>query len=115
MNATNDTPAITQLCACRLGLAAGIVWGLGMFLLGIITMFSNSYGHVMVQTMRSVYPGYAPDSFGGAVLGLIWGLIDGFICVTVAVLLYNAMARFGKCCCGAGKPTADTCGTAAGE
>ena len=109
MNATDDKPQIVQLCACRMGAAAAIVWGVGMFLMGIITMFTDSYCHEMVRIMGNVYPGYAPGSFGGALLGLIWGALDGFVCVTVAVLIYNALARCGACCCCGGKSPVSRC------
>ena len=108
MNATDDKPQITQLCACRAGLAAGIVWGLCLLLLGIITLFTETYCHQIVELLGNMYAGYKPDSFGGALLGLVWGLDGGFIGVTIAVLIYNALAGRGACCC-RGKSAAQAC------
>ena len=99
MTETTGKQTIVQLCACRMGLAAGLVWGLGMFLLGLLTIFTESYGHDTVTAIGKMYVGFQPDSFGGALLGLIWGLVDGFIIVTIVVLLYNALAGCGACWC----------------
>ena len=99
MDQTTARQPIVQLCACRMGVAAGIVWGLMMFLLGLITLMTESYCHDTVTAIGKVYVGYGPGSFGGALLGVIWGFVDGFICVTVIVLIYNALAKRGACCC----------------
>ena len=99
MDQTAEKQPVVQLCACRMGLAAGIVWGVFLFLLGILTLMTESYGHGPVAAFGKLYVGYGPGSFGGALLGLIWGFVDAFICVTIVVLIYNAMAKRGACCC----------------
>jgi len=113
MDEATGKQGVVQLCACRMGLAAGIVWGVGMFLLGLGTMFTEEYGHKTVEAIGRLYVGFQPESFGGAVAGLIWGLVDGFIAVTIVVLLYNAMARCGPCCCSG--QAASACDAASAE
>ena len=66
---------------------------------GLLTMLTETYGHDTVTAIGKMYVGFQPASFGGAVLGLIWGLADGFIVVTIVVLVYNALAGCGACCC----------------
>ena len=95
-----------QLCACRMGLAAGMVWGSWLFMLGLVTMFTEEYGHSAVEAIGGLYVGFRPDSFGGALLGLVWGFFDGFVAVMIVVMLYNAMARKGPCCCRGQAPSA---------
>lgn len=69
-----------------LGLAIGILWGLGCLLIGIFAMYG--YGNLFLNAFASVYKGYAA-SWGGAVIGGIWGFIDGFIGGYILAWLYN--------------------------
>jgi len=87
------------LCACRLALAVGIVWGVGAFLLGAITTCTESYGHKAVEVLGSIYCGYRPGSWSGAFFGLLWGFVDAFIATAVIVGLYALLNRAGGCCC----------------
>ena len=82
--------------AFRIALAIAIVWGLGCFGVGIATIYSSTYGHQVVEVMGSVYPGYEAAPWSGAVRGLLWGLVDGFIGTLIIVGIYNALAG-GKC------------------
>ena len=113
MDQATGKQSIVQLCACRMGLAAGMVWGSWLFMLGLVTMFTEEYGHNAVKAIGGLYVGFEPGSFGGAVVGLIWGFVDGFVAVTILVLLYNAMARCGACCC-SGR-SASACDAASAE
>jgi hypothetical protein len=67
-------------------LAFGILWGLGMLVLGITGMLG--YGTAIVNVMGSVYKGFAP-TIGGAIAGAIWGFIDGAIGGYIFAWLYN--------------------------
>ncbi|MEE9211449.1 MAG: hypothetical protein V3U29_02225 [Phycisphaeraceae bacterium] len=95
---TNNTK--TRLCACRLALVVGIVWGLACGVLGVITIFTVTYGHQMVEVLGSIYWGYRPDSWVGALWGLAWGFVEGFIGTLIIVGLYNGLGRcWSRCCC----------------
>jgi len=74
-----------------LGIAIGVTWGLGLFLLGVIASFSE-YGEAFVFTIGSVYVGY-DDTFLGAIAGGIWGLIDGFIAGYIVGWIYNRVLK----------------------
>ena len=88
-----------RCCPCRLALAVGIVWGLGVFLLGAITTCTETYGHKAVKVLGSIYCGYRPASWGGAFFGLLWGFAHGFIVAAVVTGLYALLNRTGGCCC----------------
>ena len=98
MNESSESPC-GRLCACRLALAVGIIWGLGCALLGGITVFTGSYAHEAVEVLGSIYYGMTPGSWVGALLGLAWGFADGFIGTLLVVGLYNLLGCGGKCCC----------------
>lgn len=86
-----------KLCACRLGAAAGIVWGLGLLMVGIVSIY-GSYGRGFIEVMGSVYWGYVPGTWLGALIGLGYGLVDGFIATVLVAGLYNLMLGCGGCC-----------------
>ncbi len=70
-----------------LGLAFGITWALGVFLLGIAAALFE-WGVPVVAVLSSVYIGYSP-SFVGSVSGAVWGFVDGFIGGALLAWLYN--------------------------
>lgn len=75
------------------GLAGGILWGLGLFLMTIIVMLiGQGYGITFLGIISNVYPGYKVTA-GGAFLGLVYGFIDGFIGCAVFAWLYNKLVR----------------------
>lgn len=78
-----------MLDAMRLGLAGGIVWGIGMFLMTLLAMFTN-VGEAWIALMTGMYPGYAA-TFLGAFIGLLYGFIDGFIGFFLIAWLYNRL------------------------
>jgi hypothetical protein len=69
-----------------LALAAGIVWGLYLFL-GTLWLLWFRDG-ATIPMFVSLYPGYE-TSVGGAFMGLLWGFVDGVICGGVVAWLYN--------------------------
>ena len=73
------------------GLACGIVWGGGIFIFGIVGMFS-AWGDTWVAVMSSAYLGYQP-TFIGSIIGGIWGFLDGGIGGLVLAWLYNKFAK----------------------
>lgn len=95
-----------QMCLCRLALAVGLTWGLGCFLVGVATIYAETYGRRFVGVMGSIYPGYAAGTWSGAGLGLLWGAMDGFFAVLVVAIIYRLLSVGGHCCCAGQKKAA---------
>jgi hypothetical protein len=79
-----------KLRARALGLAIGTIWGLTIFLatIGSILMGKGeSMAHLTV-----FLNGYRV-SFGGAIVGLIWGVVGGFIFGALVAWLYNILHK----------------------
>ncbi|NQU18563.1 bacteriophage holin [bacterium] len=73
------------------GLAVGIVWGVGMFVLGIIAM-AFGWGDRFIEILSSLYIGYKA-TFLGSIVGAIWGFIDAGIGGIIVAWLYNKFAK----------------------
>jgi hypothetical protein len=83
-----------KLSVKSLASAAGVLWGLAMFLTGLLNLVFPKYGVAMLDVMRSVYPGYAAMSgFAGVIVLTLYAIVDGAICGAVLGWLYNAFAR----------------------
>jgi len=83
-----------MLNAKALGLAGGVLWGLGMFVLTLLGMYVEGYGAGFYDLMMGLYPGYTL-SMAGAFVGLVYGFIDAFIGLWIFGSLYN---YFCGCC-----------------
>lgn len=73
----------------KLGLAAGIVWGLSMFVCTILAMWTG-YSGMFLHMMGSIYPGFT-ISWLGVFLGAIYGFIDGFVGFFLLGYVYNKL------------------------
>ncbi|MFZ0564986.1 MAG: bacteriophage holin [Chlamydiales bacterium] len=76
-----------KLNPLKLGLAAGIFWGVALFIMTWISIFTG-YAMFWLSVWMDVYPGYN-FSVGGSFIGLIWGFVDGFVCLFIFGWLYN--------------------------
>ncbi len=85
----------SRLAVGTLGIAFGIVWAFGMFLLGIMAAFSG-WGIAIVEVFSSLYIGYSP-SFVGSITGAVWGFVDGFIFAALVAWLYNRLLPVCNC------------------
>jgi hypothetical protein len=83
-----------MLKAKQFGLAGGIIWGLGMFVMTIIAMFAN-YGRAFLGMMSDFYIGYTISGMG-AFVGLVYGFIDGFIGLFLLAWVYNKLIKSKK-------------------
>lgn len=83
-----------MLNAKNLGLAAGIIWGVSMFLMTIISL-KTGYASGWLTVMAGVYPGYNV-SLSGSIIGLIYGFIDGFVGLFIFGWLYNKLENSAK-------------------
>lgn len=80
----------------KLGVAAGLVWGVAVFLTTLFATWT-AYGKAFIQVMMSMYIGL-DFSWGGAFIGFIWGFVYVFIGFGILAWLYNKMTCCG--CCG---------------
>ena len=73
-------------------LAAGILWGACIFLVGIGNLIWPSYGTALLDLARSIYPGYAHTAgFVGVIVGTLYALLDGIVGGAVFAWLYNRL------------------------
>lgn len=79
-----------QINKKALGNAIGIVWGLTLF---IATLWASARdgGNTLVK-LSGFYPGYY-IGFGGAIIGLIYAYINGFIWGWLIAKFYNNFVR----------------------
>ena len=82
-----------KLSPLALGLAFGILWGISIFLMGLLAHFF-SYGEVFVTSIGTLYIGYDTTIIGSIIGGII-GFVDGFIGAAILAWLYNF---FAGCC-----------------
>lgn len=82
-----DQPQPAPLGVVSLGLAVGVAWAIGVFLLGIAAGLFN-WGVELASALASLYIGFSP-SFAGTIAGAVWGFADGFIFGVLIAWLYN--------------------------
>ena len=75
-----------KLRPLSLGIAVGIVWGLGVLLATIRAV--QIHGGATLILLRKFFPGYTVSP-GGCVLGMIWGFVYGFLVAVAIAGLYN--------------------------
>jgi hypothetical protein len=69
-----------------LGLAVGIVWALGVLVATLWLIWSGqAEGGLLI---KKLYPGY-DVTYLGALVGIIWGFVDGFVAGALIAWLYN--------------------------
>lgn len=73
-----------------LALSLGITWGLGVLVLGWFSMFN--WGADITEVLSSLYIGYSA-SFFGAIIGGIWGFVDGAIGGILIAFFYNVFSH----------------------
>lgn len=78
-----------KLNALKFGIAAGIVWGISVFLVAII---AGRTGFMMgfVTALGNYYIGEGPG-FIGAFVGMIYGFFDAGIAAYIFALIYNVL------------------------
>jgi hypothetical protein len=79
------------LNAKALGFTAGLMWGVSLFLMTLISVATGLW-MVILTIVMDYYPGYM-ISVPGAFIGLAYGFIDGFVMMYILAWLYN---RFEK-------------------
>ncbi len=79
------------------GLACGLLWGVGVFCLAWWVMAFEGVTHDLM-VLGHLYRGFE-ISPQGSVIGLVWGICDGFVGGALLAWLYN---RLLQCACGCG-------------
>ena len=71
-----------------------LMWGGGvMLLVGLGNMFFDGYGQSLLDLIASIYPGYeATGTYGQLLIGMGYGVLDGFIGGAVLAWVYNLFA-----------------------
>lgn len=78
---------IVRLNVFALALAGAITYAFCLLCLGWAAWFLD-WGNILVETIGSLYLGYAP-TLVGAVIGAVWAFVDGFIGLLIFGLIYN--------------------------
>lgn len=76
-----------KLNPLKLGLAAGILWGVALFIMTWIAMYTG-WGMFWLSQWIDIYPGF-DLSIKGTFLGLIYGFVNGFGSFFITAWLYN--------------------------
>ena len=72
-----------------MALSFGILWGGAILLVGIAQQISPGYGATLLEMASSIYPGYEVGGFGSAIVGALYGFVDGLIGGAIFAWLYN--------------------------
>ena len=90
-----------RFCIAAFAFAGGIVWGMGMLLLGLVNIWCQ-WGSEWVTFFSHGYIGYEA-TFVGALIGGAWGFADAFIGCMIFAWIYNMCSKYCKMCCKKGK------------
>ena len=74
------------------GLALGLTWAGGVFILGFAASFG--YGLELVDFISKLYVGYGP-TLTASLVGAIWAFADAFLGGVVIAWLYNKFSPAG--------------------
>lgn len=78
-----------KLHTLAFGLACGILWGIGVLLMGLLAAMTG-YGIAFVDFLGDFYRGYDPTPMG-SFIGLLWGFADGALGGVIFSWLYNSL------------------------
>lgn len=76
-----------KLNPLKLGLAGGIIWGLALFIMTWISMYTG-YGMFWLSQWMDIYPSFDLTT-KGTFIGLIYGFVDGFVSLFLLGWVYN--------------------------
>jgi hypothetical protein len=75
-----------------MALAAGLLWGLALLLVGLANLVWEGYGEDFLELVASVYPGYSgAASLWQVIVATLYGLVDGAVAGAVLAWLYNLL------------------------
>jgi hypothetical protein len=77
--------------AMNLGLAGGIIWGLSIFLMTLVSD-ATGYAREPLLLLGNIYLGYN-ISLLGSIIGLVYGFFDVFIALWLLAYIYNLLQK----------------------
>lgn len=72
-----------------LACAIGLTWGAAIFLVSLAHLAWPSYGNAFLEFAASIYPGFHVGGFGQAIVGTLYGTLDGAVGGLIVAWLYN--------------------------
>lgn len=78
-----------MLDPARLGIAGGITWGISIFTLTILSIYTG-YAEHFLTSISGLYLGYS-ISWPGSIAGLISGFLDAFGKLFLTAWIYNKL------------------------
>jgi len=82
-----------KINAKALALTLGIIWGTGVFIVGMVNLFWPNYGANVLEILASIYPGYKGTSTLGSVFtATLYSVVDAALFGLVVGWLYNRLA-----------------------
>lgn len=84
-----------KLHRCALGFSFGLIWALGVLMLGAGGMYMEGWAAMANGLLGEIYVGYE-ISWMGILIGVAWAFADGFITGFILAWIYNCVAN---CCC----------------
>lgn len=82
-----------KLNARALGFTVGVIWGIAVLLVTLASLWTaKGYGKDFLDILVSIYPGYSISNIG-ALLGLCYGFVDGFVGGWLVAVIYNFFAK----------------------
>ena len=86
---TEPEQSLGKIDARRLGFAGGILWGLTLFVMTIVSLYTG-YGTHWLTGVSDLYLGY-DISWSGSVVGLVYGFLDALIALFLLGWIYNKL------------------------
>lgn len=77
--------------ATMLGVAGGLLWGLYLFVMTWLAMYTG-YGLFWIAQWMDLYPGYEL-SIAGAFIGLCYGFLAGFVALSLIGIIYKRLHK----------------------
>ncbi len=75
-----------------MGIALGLIWGGGVFFVGVAHLVWPEYGTAFLDLVSSIYPGYHVGGFGSVIVGTLYAVVDGWIGGIILAWLYNRVS-----------------------
>ena len=80
-----------------LTITAAILWAAAVFFVGMANSIWPGYGKAFLLVVASIYPGFAASgTFGDAIVGSLYALVDAAVGAFIFGWLYNLFAGHKK-------------------
>jgi len=76
-----------------LTIAAALIWAGAVLIVGVANSIWPMYGKAFLMMLASIYPGFAASgTFGDAIVGSLYALVDAAVVGLIFGSLYNLIA-----------------------